>query len=167
MDNNTVQQVPYTGGVVPVPTTTFAITTTTCGGGTVASHAIARTICNGDTYVAIGSPEYKLMGCPDSTFAAYRITQLPNNTGKLQVNGVDLTLNQDLTKAQMAAMVYKLTDASISSDNAKFTVRITTSGGVITSSAYNIDITVIDCNNDGCVDCGTTTTQAVTTTTGA
>lgn len=161
MDNNTVDQNPYVPVAVPVVTTTVAITTTTCGGGSVLSHNVAATICNGDEYVYIQVPYFRIVGCPEGTFTSYRITQLPNNTGKLQLNGVDVTLNQNLTKEEMSKLVYKLTDSTITSDNAKFTVY--TSVG--NSSAYNIDITVTECNNDGCADCGTTTTVPVTTTT--
>lgn len=154
MDNNTVDQNPYTPVAVPLVTTTVSITTTTCGGGSVASHGVSATICSGDEYIYIPVPDFRIVGCPEGTFTSYRITQLPNNTGKLQLGGVDVTLNQNLTKEQMSKLVYKLTSTTITADNAKFVVY--TSVGV--SPAYNIDIAVVKCNNAGCADCTSTTT---------
>ncbi len=156
---SSVTQDSYDVNVVQVVTTTVAITTTTCA-CTVVSHAIAKNICRHDKFVVIETPAFRTTGCPDSSFTSYRITQLPNGGGTLKVDGTAVTLNQDLSKEQMAKLVYELNDAVASADNAKFTVR--TSCG--TSSAYNIDITVITCETDGCADCVTTTTVTTTTT---
>lgn len=155
---STVTQDPYDVNVVQVATTTVAVTTTTCT-CTVVSHAVAKNICRNDKFVVIETPAFRTTGCPDSSFTSYRITQLPNGGGTLKVDGVAVTLNQDLTKEQMAKLVYELNDSVTSADNAKFTVR--TSCG--TSSAYNIDITVITCDTDGCADCVTTTVTTTTT----
>lgn len=150
---STVTQDPYDVNVVQVATTTVAVTTTTCT-CTVVSHAVAKNICRNDKFVVIETPAFRTTGCPDSSFTSYRITQLPNGGGTLKVDGTAVTLNQNLTKEQMAKLVYELNDAVASSDNAKFAVY--TSCG--TSSAYNIDITVITCDTDGCADCVTTST---------
>ena len=155
---STVTQDPYDVNVVQVATTTVAVTTTTCT-CTVVSHAVAKNICRNDKFVVIEVPAFRTTGCPDSSFTSYRITQLPNGGGTLKVDGVAVTLNQNLTKEQMAKLVYELNDAVASSDNAKFAVY--TSCG--TSSAYNIDITVITCDTDGCADCVTTTVTTTTT----
>lgn len=155
---SSVTQDSYDVNVVQVATTTVAITTTTCT-CTVVSHAVAKSICRNDNFVFIETPAFRTTGCPDSSFTSYRITQLPNGGGTLKVDGTAVTLNQDLTKEQMAKLVYELNDSVTSADNAKFTVR--TSCG--TSSAYNINITVVTCESDGCSDCVTTTVTTTTT----
>lgn len=155
---SSVTQDSYDVNIVQVATTTVAITTTTCT-CTVVSHAVAKNICRNDNFVFIETPTFRPTGCPDSSFTSYRITQLPNGGGTLRVDGTAVTLNQDLTKEQMAKLVYELNDSVTSSDNAKFIVR--TSCG--NSSAYNIDITVVECENDGCIDCVTTTVTTTTT----
>jgi hypothetical protein len=120
-------------------------------------------LCRNDGFVYVETPQYRVPSCGDSTFLSYRITQLPVG-GSLQVDGVNVTLNQDLSKQQMAKLVYKLNYSNVNSDTAKFTVRLSCG----TSAANTITFTITDCESAGCQDCATTTVlPLITTTTGA
>lgn len=152
-----VEQNSYDNVIVALSTTTVNITTTTCS-CTPISHNVSRTVCIADGFVYVETPQYRVPSCGDSTFLSYRITQLPIG-GELQVDGVAVTLNQDLTKEQMAKLVYKLKYANTVTDTARFTVRLSCG----TSAGNNIVFTVAECENDGCQDCSSTTTFPNTT----
>lgn len=146
---NKVNQFYQASQVDPQPTTTNLPTSTVLA-SVITSHNLSLKAKKGQT-IPIASVDYLASGGKVS-FASLRVLSLPAK-GTLMLNGIAVTVNQDLTLEQNGRMVFQA--PANFADTTTFTYRVQTSGG--NSATKTATITAV--NEDGS-PVGLTTTNA-------